>query len=176
MALGLDALNDMLRSWLGLGVDVLLQTGFSRNDAFVLFVPPTSATSKLIDALIYQGAWNASTNMPALASSSGTKGQVYRVSNAGATALDLVTSWVVDDFLVFDGVSWLKSQASSRHESAIIAMLAVRIADEFGREPGSVLVRDARNGWLALQADYIIPAANTFDSGLTKMPSQRYWP
>ena len=42
----------------------------------------------LVGALQYQGVWNASTNSPALVSSTGTKGQYYKVSVAGTTTID----------------------------------------------------------------------------------------
>jgi len=139
-------------------------------------VPPVGATATLISALEYQSTWNASTNSPALASSTGTKGTVYRVATAGSTTLDDVTSWSVDDFAVFDGASWVKGKSSRRHDAAVAALLAMRLAEDFGREPSAVLVRDARDGWTVIQADFIVPATNAFDRGLSSMPSQRYWP
>ncbi len=55
-----------------------------------------------------QGAWNATTNSPALTSSSGTEGYFYHVSAAGATTLDGVTDWNVDDFVAFINGAWRK--------------------------------------------------------------------
>jgi hypothetical protein len=128
----------------------------------------------LIDALSYVSTWDASANSPALASSSGTKGYVYRVSTAGSTTLDSVTSWAAGEFAVFDGAAWVKAQPSRRHEAGVIAMLAVRLAESFGVAPGAVLARDASNGWTSIQADFIVPAANTFDIGIVRVPSRRY--
>ncbi len=176
MALGISALNDMLRSWPAQGVDILQQADYASTDTFVFFVPPVGATATLISALEYQSTWNASTNSPALASSSGTKGYVYRVATAGSTTLDDVASWAANDFAVFDGTAWVKGKSSRRHDAAVSALLAMRLAEDFGSEPGAVLVRDARDGWTVIQADYIVPATNAFDRGLSSMPSQRYWP
>lgn len=174
MALGVQALNDMLRAWAGQGVDILQQSEYVSTDTFVFFVPPTDATAVLVSALSYRGTWNASTNSPALASSSGTQGYVYKVSTAGATTLDDVTSWSVNEFAVFDGAEWVKARSSTRYESAVVALLAVRLADDFGSDPSAVVMSDANNGWIDIQAAYIVPAANPFDRALTRMPSQRY--
>lgn len=46
------------------------------------------------------GDWNASTNTPALVSSSGTEGAVYKVSVAGTTNLDGIAAWSAGDFAV----------------------------------------------------------------------------
>jgi hypothetical protein len=57
-------------------------------------------------ALVYQGVWNASTNSPALASGVGTKGYYYKVSVAGSTLIDGVSTWKVGDMIVFNGTTW----------------------------------------------------------------------
>lgn len=58
--------------------------------------------------LNYQGAWNASTNTPTLASGTGTKGYYYVVSVAGTTNLDGITDWQVGDWAIFNGSVWQK--------------------------------------------------------------------
>lgn len=63
--------------------------------------------------LDHLGDWNASTNTPTLASSSGQAGQSYRVGVAGSTSLDGESSWDVDDFAVFDGTAWFKVSLAS---------------------------------------------------------------
>ena len=64
--------------------------------------------ASLIGGLNYQGTWNASTNSPALTSSTGTKGFYYKVATAGATSLDGISSWSAGDSVVFDGTTWDK--------------------------------------------------------------------
>jgi hypothetical protein len=54
----------------------------------------------------------------------------------------------------------------SRFEQGIIAMLAVRLAEEYGKEPNSVLVRDADDGWRLLQAAFFAVPASQFDYGI----------
>ena len=59
-------------------------------------------------AVVYQGVWNASTNVPALTSSVGTNGYYYVVSVAGSTNLNGITDWQVSDWAVFNGTAWQK--------------------------------------------------------------------
>ena len=58
--------------------------------------------------LSYQGTWNASTNTPTLASSTGTNGYYYIVSTAGSTNLNGITDWQIGDWLLFNGSVWQK--------------------------------------------------------------------
>jgi hypothetical protein len=58
--------------------------------------------------LSYQGTWNASTNSPTLASSTGTNGYYYIVGTAGSTNLDGITDWQIGDWLLFNGTNWQK--------------------------------------------------------------------
>ena len=58
--------------------------------------------------LTYQGTWNASTNTPTLASSTGTNGYYYIVSTAGSTNLNGITDWQIGDWLLFNGTVWQK--------------------------------------------------------------------
>jgi hypothetical protein len=62
----------------------------------------------LIGSTIYQGTWNASTNVPTLASSTGTKGWYYIVSVSGSTNLNGITDWKLGDWAIYDGTSWQK--------------------------------------------------------------------
>jgi hypothetical protein len=58
--------------------------------------------------LTYKGTWNASTNTPTLASSTGTNGWYYVVSVAGSTNLNGVTDWQVGDWAIYNGSTWQK--------------------------------------------------------------------
>lgn len=62
--------------------------------------------------LSYQGTWNASTNTPTLASSTGTNGYYYVVSVAGSTNLNGITDWQAGDWLIFNGSTWQKIDQS----------------------------------------------------------------
>jgi len=56
----------------------------------------------------YEGTWNASTNIPTLISSVGTKGDYYVVSTTGTTNLNGITTWTQGDWAIFNGSSWEK--------------------------------------------------------------------
>ena len=60
----------------------------------------------LIGALVYQGAWNAATNVPALVSGVGTKGNYYKVSATGSTTIDGCSLWLAGDMIVYNGTTW----------------------------------------------------------------------
>lgn len=166
------ALNEMLFAWKGQGVDLLLQEEFSNGDTFQFWVPPVSLKASTIDALSYRGTWDASTNSPALASSTGTAGHVYRVSTAGSTTLDDVASWSVNDYAVFDGLDWLKSVPFVTLQGHVIAMLARRMCDEFGQAVPAQLERDATMGWYSVQGYYVKPPTSGFDRALIDVPSR----
>lgn len=72
-----------------------------------------SSIANAIGALNYKGTWNASTNTPALASGSGTKGDYYVVSVAGTTALDGISNWGIGDWAVFNGTAWQRVEGGA---------------------------------------------------------------
>ena len=51
--------------------------------------------------LVYKGTWNATTNTPTLASSTGVTGEFYIVSVAGNTNLNGITDWQIGDWAIF---------------------------------------------------------------------------
>ena len=79
----------------------------------------------------------------------------------GTEALNaMIASWETD------GLSGDVLPLDSRHEAGVVAMLAVRLAEEYGKTPGPVLARDAKDGWTALQAAYMPIPMSVFDLGL----------
>jgi hypothetical protein len=72
----------------------------------------------------------------------------------------MVNSWEADgltgDILPLD----------ARFEAGVVAMLAVRVAGEYGKEPDAVLVRDAENGWTQISSAFFAVPASRFDSAL----------
>lgn len=70
-------------------------------------------TGGLVSDGLYKGAWNASTNTPAIASSVGTAGDWYIVNTAGATSINGIASWAVGDQIRFNGSIWQKVAAIS---------------------------------------------------------------
>ena len=71
-----------------------------------------------LDSVVYQGAWNASTNTPTITGATGTKGHYYVVSVSGTTSIDGETDWVVGDWIIYNGVSWEKAD----HTSAVTSV------------------------------------------------------
>jgi len=72
-----------------------------------------SSITNAIGALNYKGTWNASTNTPALASGTGTKGDYYQVSVAGSTSLDGISNWGVGDVAAFNGTTWQRIEGGA---------------------------------------------------------------
>jgi hypothetical protein len=71
-------------------------------------VPASQLPAAIAGGINFQGTWNAATNTPTLTSSTGNKGDMYKVSVAGGTALNGLTQWNVGDMAVFDGTVWDK--------------------------------------------------------------------
>jgi hypothetical protein len=70
-------------------------------------VPASQLPSSLMDFL---GAWNASTNSPALADGTGNSGDVYRVSAAGTQDLGSGNqTFAIGDWVMYNGSIWQHS-------------------------------------------------------------------
>lgn len=71
-------------------------------------------TPAQINALGVPLAWNASTNTPALVSSTAaTADNAFVVTVAGTTTLDGISTWAINDIAYFDGAHWQKIAAST---------------------------------------------------------------
>ncbi len=142
--------------------DLVISTPWSRA------TQPGAAVAAGYVAITNKGTWNASTNSPALSTGVGTIGDTYKVSVAGSTTLDGVTSWAAGDYAVFDGVVWRKGEDSQRFEGGVIAMLAVRVADEMGVQPSASLTAASLSAWSSIRSAFITPPLAQFDSGLVR--------
>jgi hypothetical protein len=94
--------------------------------------------ASLVGAVQYQGTWNASTNSPALVSSTGAKGQYYKVSVAGATTIDTISQWNVGDTIIFDGTTWDKIDGLSSEVITVagrFGAVVLAVADVSGAAP-----------------------------------------
>ena len=76
-------------------------------------VPMSALPAAVQGGLNYQGMWNASTNVPTLASGVGTKGFYFTVSSAGTTAIDGIAQWGIGDHIAFNGTAWEKLQGAA---------------------------------------------------------------
>lgn len=147
---------------------------FVLSDEFWFFVPPEDVGSSTVKDLEYIGGWNASTDVPSLANSTGVRGDYYRVTDAGTTTLGTLTPWVVGETIVSDGKNWFRGYSSARFERAIIDMLAVEIAPNNGREALPDLQRAANRGWRSIQAAFIKAPPAKFDAALVRMTSRQF--
>ena len=83
-------------------------------------VPTTQLPGAVTGTISYQGAWNAATNTPTLASGAlaggvtQPKGNYYVVSVGATTAaIDGVTTWVAGDWILSNGAIWQRVQNST---------------------------------------------------------------
>jgi hypothetical protein len=103
--------------------------------------------------LSYQGTWNASTNTPTLASSTGVNGYYYIVATAGSTNLNGITDWQIGDWLLFNGTVWQKIDQSDLVQSITSADGSIVVTTTGSTvdlavsqtSPASVLVEQVRN-------------------------------
>ena len=88
---------------------------FGRNPTFndVTIEGDLIINGEVFSGLDFQGSWNASTNTPALASGTGTKGEFYIVSVAGTTSLDGITNWGIGDWALFNGTVWQRIEGGA---------------------------------------------------------------
>jgi len=181
----LSVFNDMLYGLKHEGIDLRLDeingAEYTLDDNLHLFIPPTFSWVETLDQFSYQGTWDASANSPSLASGSGTDGYVYKVATAGSTSLDGTSNWRAGNYAVFGrfdsftetnkGLLWAQSQDTRAYEGGISAMLAERLADEFGYQPTPLIRSDARTCIRALFNHCAPPRrSNLFDRGLVNLP------
>lgn len=171
MAAALSALNELFETWQS-SCNMLLQAQWALADTFTFFVPPLDAGADVIDVLSYRGTWDADANNPALATGTGTKGYAYKVSTAGSTTLDDVTSWAAADYAVYSGTAWLKSIDSTRLHGAVVALLVERLADDFGYQLTPQMSTDAALSRYRMHSYYVKPPVAGFDQALRSMPSR----
>ncbi|EKD22692.1 MAG: hypothetical protein ACD_84C00006G0003, partial [uncultured bacterium] len=73
----------------------------------------------LLGAMIYQGVWDASLNIPALVAGTGSKGHYYKVNVAGSSLIDGNDVWGLGDIIVFDGLVWDKIEGSATDVTSV---------------------------------------------------------
>lgn len=169
----LAILNDLRANWPAQGLNVPFEAWTLDSDVYFL-VPAKVNMAATIDNWTLKGTWNASTNSPALASGTGTAGDVYRVATAGATTLDGVTPWAVGDFAIFDAdtSTWVRGESSRQFEGTLVSLLALRLCTEYGKAPPDLLAMEALGGWSTMLAKYVRPGKAVFDVGIVRTPSR----
>jgi len=89
-------------------INTLIPSQTGNSGKFLTTNGTSTSWASVAGGLSYQGTWNASTNTPTLASSTGTNGYYYIVSTAGSTNLNGITDWQIGDWLLFNGSVWQK--------------------------------------------------------------------
>lgn len=120
-------------------------------------LPASQLPSGITGAVVYQGAWNASTNSPALASGVGTKGFYYVVSVAGNTPLDGKSNWSVGDQAIFNGTTWDQIQGGSSDVVSVagrVGVITLSTADVSGlSNSATITATDANTANQIVQRD-----------------------
>jgi hypothetical protein len=93
-------------------INSLIPSQTGNSGKFLTTNGTSTSWASVAGGLSYQGTWNATTNTPTLASSTGTNGYYYIVATAGSTNLNGITDWKVGDWLLFNGSTWQKIDQS----------------------------------------------------------------
>ena len=93
-------------------INTLIPSQTGNSGKFLTTNGTSTSWASVAGGLSYQGTWNATTNTPTLASSTGTNGYYYVVATAGSTNLNGITDWKVGDWLLFNGSTWQKIDQS----------------------------------------------------------------
>jgi len=150
-------------------------------------VPTSQLPSSIVGSLQYQGVWNANINSPTLASGTGTKGYMYKVSVAGSTAIDGTSNWTVGDMIIFDGTVWDKIDGPAEAVTSVngsmgaITGLATIASPTFTGVPAAPTATYPTNTTqiattayvtTAISSNaYVLPAATTSVIGGVSVPS-----
>jgi len=89
-------------------INTLIPSQTGNSGKYLTTNGTSTSWATITGSLSYQGTWNASTNTPTLASSTGTKNYYYVVATAGSTNLNGITDWQIGDWLLFNGSVWQK--------------------------------------------------------------------
>ena len=81
---------------------------------------------------------------------------------------EMLDSWAGEGVDVTDDLP-----IAAKYERGVVALLAQRLAPDFGLQLPPQIEREAREGWRTLQAGYITAPTADFDDTLQYLPSQR---
>jgi hypothetical protein len=117
--------------------------------------------SAIQGGLNYRGTWNASTNTPTLASSTGTSNYYYVVSVSGSTNLNGITDWVAGDWAIYNGTVWQKIDQTNSVVSVASADGSITVTNNSGAVDLSVASAGSTQNLL-------VQVRNTTGATLTK--------
>lgn len=152
---GLSALNEMISSWAADGLATADQTETGRvtdGDTVIREID----VSKLAIGMFVSGDGIPS---GAVIDDIGTPNSLILSQAATASGAEVSLTFTA---LPFD----------ASLEAGVVALLAVRLAEDYGKSPGPILMRDADRGEKQLQAAFLHVPKARFDIALTRTPSQ----
>jgi hypothetical protein len=126
-------------------INSLIPSQTGNSGKFLTTNGTSTSWASVAGGLSYQGTWNASTNTPTLASSTGTNGYYYIVSTAGSTNLNGITDWQIGDWLLFNGSVWQKIDQSELVTSVAGRTGAVTLSTSDISGLGTIATQDANN-------------------------------
>ncbi len=152
---GLAALNGMISSWAADGLATADQTLTGRVTAGDARISEID-TSKLAVGMFVSGD-----GIPAatLLESIDDRDKITLSQQATVSGAETSLTFTA---LPFD----------AKLEGGVVALLAVRIAEDYGKTPGPILLRDADRGEKQLQAAFLTVPRAQFDIALTRTTSQ----
>jgi len=126
-------------------INTLIPSQTGNSGKFLTTNGTSTSWASVAGGLSYQGTWNASTNTPTLASSTGTNGYYYIVSTAGSTNLNGITDWQIGDWLLFNGSVWQKIDQSELVTSVAGRTGAVTLSTSDISGLGTIATQNANN-------------------------------
>lgn len=152
---GLAALNEMISSWAADG----LATADQALDATV-----TSGSAEITDL---ESTSDLAVGMFVTGSGISSETQIKSIDSPTQVTLTAEATSTGTYTLNFTALPFDASL-----EGGVVAMLAVRLAEDYGITPGPVLLRDADRGEARLAAAFLHVPKASFDAALTRTPSQ----
>jgi hypothetical protein len=126
-------------------INTLIPSQTGNSGKFLTTNGTSTSWASVAGGLSYQGTWNASTNTPTLASSTGTNGYYYIVATAGSTNLNGISDWQIGDWLLFNGSVWQKIDQSELVTSVAGRTGAVTLSTSDISGLGTIATQNANN-------------------------------
>lgn len=165
MSHGLACLNDMITGWeRGLQTETVTLIGNTQNGSRT--VSDLDNTTNLYSARdLVAGMTVSGTGI-----TSGTK--VFQIISKDRLELDTAATASGSGV----SLSFTPIPLDDSLTEAVISVLAVRLAEDFGQAVGPILARDARRGQAEIDGAFLyIPTVDQVDRALVEVPSSRFY-
>jgi len=165
MGHAIDVLNDMITGWeRGLQTETVTLTGNTQNGSRTVSDLDNSTNLYNARAIV------PGTNVSGTGIASGTT--VFAIIDKDRIELDTAaTASGTGVSLSFTPIPFDDSLTE-----ALVSVLAVRLAEDFGQQVGPILARDARRGQAEIDGAFLyIPTVDQVDRALVEVPSSRFY-